>query len=73
MLMKMIRTGEYDLVNISLIGHDHTGRSYAECRAEFNAALLDLEKRVERVRWWQILERCHIRWQLTVLTARLGM
>ena len=71
--MKMIRKGEYDLVAISLIGHDPiTGRSYDECHREWLAARLDLEARVERVRWWQIVERARIRWQLIVLTARLG-
>ena len=73
MPMKMIRRGEYDLANIAVLGHDpNTGRSYAECHAEWRVAAAALEKRMERVRWWQIVERARIRWQLIVLTARLG-
>lgn len=72
--MKMIRKGEYDLVNISLIGFDPvTGRSYDECHAEWRAEFEKLQQRTAKLRWWQLIENIRCRWRTVVLTERLGM
>lgn len=65
---------DYDLVNISLIGFDPiTGRSYDECHDEWTAALLRLQKRVDRLRWWDLPERFRIVRQGLILEQRQGL
>lgn len=72
--MKMLRKGEYDLVNISLIGFDpNTGKSYDECRAEFTAERERVLKAWEEVRWWQVWRNIKLRFEIAALVQRLGM
>ncbi len=72
--LRPIRKGEYDLANISMIGHDPTdGRSYDECHAEWKTALDDVMARSETSRWWQFGRKLRIRWQTMALTTHLGM
>jgi hypothetical protein len=71
--MEWLKPGEFDLANISLIGHDHvTGRSFAECDAEWRAALEKLKARDGARRWWQFWEWFAVRRQTAILTQRLG-
>lgn len=71
--MKPLKAGEYDLANISLIGHDPvTGRSFAECDAEWKAELEKLKARAAARRWWQIAEYFSINRQAAIMAQRLG-
>ena len=70
----MIRKGEFDLVNISLLGHDPvTGRTYAECNAEWQAACDYLLWRMENTKWWQLWRVVANRWQAANLYMRQGL
>jgi hypothetical protein len=73
--LQPLRVGiDYDLVNISLIGHDPvTGRSYEECQDEWDRARDDLLARIEKLRWWQLTDRFRLVRQCAVLRQRLGM
>lgn len=72
--MKRLRRGEYDLVNISLIGRDPiTGRSYEECHDEWRAEVERVKNYEARLRWWNLIGRAKVRWQTWVLVERLGM
>lgn len=72
--MKMIRKGEYDLVNISLIGFDpSTGKSYDQCHDEWSAERARVVARWGSLRWWQLIENIRCRWQFAALAAKLGM
>lgn len=72
--MKMIQKGEYDLVNISLIGFDpNTGKSYEECQDEFDAERARILKEWGDVRWWQIVRSIRLRWQIACLVEKLGV
>lgn len=72
--LRPIRKGEYDLVNISLVGHDPAdGRPYEACHAEWQASLDDVVRQADEVRWWQFRRHLRIRWQTMALTTHLGM
>lgn len=72
--MKRLRKGEYDLVNISLIGFDpNTGRSFEDCWAEWETERNALFARLEKARWWQAIEKFRCRWGIAILSQRLGM
>lgn len=72
--MRALRKGEYDLVNISLIGFDpKTGRSYEECHAEWSVEKDRVLQIWASLKWWQIAQNVKCRWQIMVLTERLGM
>lgn len=73
-MLPPLRTGEYDLVNISLIGHDPiTGRSFEECHAEWKAMLDAVLERDKRRRWWDLAERFRVARWAWILTVRQGM
>jgi hypothetical protein len=72
--VKPIARGEYDLVNISLLGYDpNTGRSYEECHAEFEVWRKELEERVAKRRWWQVIQYFRNNYTASILVERLGM
>jgi hypothetical protein len=72
--MKPLKVGEYDLVNISLLGFDPvTGRSYEECHDEWSDERKRLQERVNRLRWWDLLERFRVARQIWIMQQRLGM
>lgn len=70
-----LRAGiDYDLVNISLIGHDPvSGRSYEECNEEWHEALNRVQALVEDLKWWQLRRRFKIAKKLSILDQRQGM
>jgi hypothetical protein len=69
-----IRKGEYDLVNISLIGHDPTtGRSYEECHAEWKGELDKLAAEEKTIRWWQFSRRRVWGAKVFALNSHFGM
>lgn len=71
--MKMIRKGEYDLVNISLIGHDPiTGRTYEQCQDEWDTERARVVKAWEAVRWWNVWRHIKLRWDMMALLSRRG-
>lgn len=71
--MGPLKAGEYDLVNISIIGYDPiTGRTFDECMTEWEDALAKLTERAERLRWWQLRERFAIANQIAILRVRRG-
>jgi len=73
--MKSLRPGiDFDLVNISLIGHDPvTGKSYEECADEWKNELERLQARCAKLRWWQIRERLWLARQTNIMSQRQGM
>lgn len=73
--IKPLRAGiDYDLVNISLIGHDPvTGRPYEECHAEWQGWLKYVTERAERMSWWNLVERYRVVRATVILKERLGM
>ena len=69
-----LKRGEYDLVNISLIGHDpNTGRTYKECSAEWQAWMAEVQRRMDAAKWWQFREKFRLRYKVAVLGLRQGM
>lgn len=73
-MLEPLKAGEYDLVNISLIGHDPiTKRSYKECCAEWDAANTDLMARFKKLRWWNLPERFRLAREVAILRQRLGI
>lgn len=65
---RFIRRGEYDLVNVSLIGFDpNTGQPYKQFHDEYSAALAALVDAWEGLRWWQL----RTNWRLRLATAAL--
>ena len=73
-ILPMIQKGEYDLVNISLIGHDPvTGRSFEECKKEWDTAYAYLLWRIANTKWWQVWLHIANRYQLFNLALRSGM
>lgn len=71
--MRPLRKGEYDLANISLVGHDPvTGRTFKECKAEWDAALQALMARDAARPWWNIVEFFRINREAAILQQRLG-
>lgn len=72
--VRPIRRGEYDLANISLVGHDPVdGRSYDECHDEWRQAFEATRSHAEAARWWQLRQRLRSRWRLFALATHLGM
>lgn len=72
--MKMIRKGEYDLVNISLIGFDpNTGKSYEQCQSEWDAERVRIISEWDSLPWWKLWTNLRLRWEIAALTAKLGM
>jgi hypothetical protein len=72
--MKMLRKGEYDMVNISLIGHDPiTGRSFEECHAEWKAERDCAIAEWNALPWWRVIRNIQLRWKFVVLSERYGM
>jgi hypothetical protein len=72
--LRPIRRGEYDLVNISLIGHDPTtGRTYEECHAEWKAELDKLADEEKTIRWWQFSRRRALSVKVFALNSHFGM
>lgn len=68
-----LKKGEYDLVNISILGFDPvTGRSFDECNAEFNKWLNAVEVESLQLRWWQFRRRYRL-WTNIRLHQRQGM
>jgi hypothetical protein len=71
--MKMIRKGEYDLVNISLIGHDpNTGRTYEQCQDEWNAERDRILIEWGSLPWWNFWRNIRLRWEVAALYSKLG-
>lgn len=69
-----LKKGEYDLVNISLIGVDPvTGRTFEECQAEWQAWLNAVERDVLSCRWWQLKRRFNNAVNIARLRVRQGM
>lgn len=69
----MIRKGEYDLVNISLIGHDPiTGRAYEQCQDEWDAERDRVMNEWNALPWWKIWRNIRLRWQMVSLISRRG-
>lgn len=72
--VKPLARGEYDLVNISLVGFDPvTKRSYEECHAEWDVWRDELMQLVDNRRWWQIIRYFKNNDRAWVLSQRLGM
>lgn len=72
--MKMIRKGEFDLVNISLIGHDpNTGKSYEQCQDEWDAERDRVFREWDALRWWQWIRNLRLRWQMVCLIEKRGI
>lgn len=71
--MRMIRKGEYDLVNISLIGHDPiTGRTYEQCQDEWDAERDRIVAAWDSLPWWNLLRNFKLRWEIAALYSRRG-
>lgn len=71
--MKMIRKGEYDLANISLIGHDpNTGRSFEECYAEWEAEREKILAEWDALPWSKFWRNIYLRWQIAALVSKHG-
>lgn len=69
-----IKKGEYDLVNISIIGHDPTtGRSLEECHTEWRAELDKLIEEIKTIRWWQLRRRWNWGTRYGALRSHYGM
>ena len=65
---------DYDLVNISLIGHDPvTGRTYEECSAEWKQWKDELQARIDSMPWWNLRLRLQNSRDLMIMVQRLGM
>lgn len=72
--LRPIQKGEYDLVNISLLGRDPiTGKSYDDCHAEWRATLEKVEAEFKAVRWWQFRRRYAFGLKAYALRSHLGM
>lgn len=71
--VRPLQRGQYDLVNISLIGHDPiTGRSYEACNDELSAAAITVAAQAEGVRWWHLYRQFRLRLNQVRLYQRLG-
>ena len=71
---KPLKRGEYDLVNISLVGHDPvTGRTFKECNAEWRVWMDEVEAGWKLLRWWQLRQRLRLGRYTAILGQRMGM
>ena len=69
-----LKSGEYDLANISIIGYDPiTGRSFDECADEWDAAAARVTLEADSLRWWQIIRRIKIARKIHILQQRQGL
>ncbi len=69
-----LKRGEYDLVNISIIGFDPiTGRSSEECILEHEEACARVEAECKSLRWWQVRKRFAIARKAAILSQRQGL
>lgn len=72
--LRPIKRGEYDLVNISLLGFDpNTGKPYQECHDEWSAERVKLEAEGKTIRWWQFGRRRVYGQRVWALRTHLGM
>jgi hypothetical protein len=73
--LEPLRRGiDYDLVNISGIGHDPvTGRTYEECKAEWDEWMNEVEARVLSTPWWNLKQYWRNWWDIAILRQRQGM
>lgn len=72
--LRPIRRGEYDLANVSIMGHDPTdGRTYEECHAEWDKAFTSVKEDGRSARWWQLRRKLRLRYQAASLSTHLGM
>jgi hypothetical protein len=72
--IKPLRKGEFDLVNISLIGHDPiTGRSFQECADEWRGWLNEVNAGLNKLKWWQVRRRVDLARKVWILKVRQGM
>ncbi len=72
--VSFLKAGEYDLVNISLLGRDPvTGRTFEECNDEWRAWLDELLAYEAETRWWQLRRKLRIRVRCAVLDERMGL
>jgi hypothetical protein len=70
----MIRKGEYDLVNICLIGYDPvTGKNFEDCHREWTEYFEETKTMRATTPWWNIKRHIQIKWRLAKLTAKQGM
>jgi hypothetical protein len=71
--MRMIRKGEYDLVNISLIGCDpNTGKTYEQCQDEWDAERDRIVAAWDSLPWWNIWRNMTLRWEIAALYSKRG-
>jgi hypothetical protein len=72
--LRPIRRGEYDIANVSIIGHDPTdGRSYEECHAEWQREFDRVQEARRITRRWNLRARLRHRFQIAALATHLGM
>ena len=72
--LRLIKKGEYDLVNISLIGFDpSTGKSFEDCSDEWRAELDKVIERSDKLRWWDLWGNLTVRWHLMCLDSHQGL
>lgn len=72
--LRPIRKGEYDLINISLIGYDpNTLKSYDECHAAWKEQTEVVKKAAANVRWWDIPEYILVTRQAYALRSHFGL
>jgi hypothetical protein len=71
--LRPLKKGEYDLVNICVLGSDPiTGRPFNECNAEWQAWLDEAQERQKNRRWWDIVEWFRIVRITQILHQRMG-
>lgn len=69
-----LKRGEYDLLNISLIGHDpNTGWSFERCHVAWRAAFRELSAEYRKLPWWDLAARMRLGRRAAVLRQRQGM
>lgn len=68
-----IKAGEYDLVNISLVGFDpNTGETYEACHTAWKAALDAAIVEDDATPWWRFKERRAIAEKARALQSHFG-
>lgn len=70
---KFLKRGEYDLVNISLIGKDpNSGWTYDQCQDAWDAALKDLNEMIATAKPWHLIKQVKMRLLAAALYQRQG-